>query len=447
MNKHILLLHIGIPKTGTSALQRFLFHNMDNLKKYGWSYPDLRSVIGDINSYSIGYINATALYKSEGVLDVYSENWVYAWKFLKKELENYNVILSAEQIFDWQHEERILREIKKEYCNVKVIIYLRRQDLFLESYWAQLVKSDNWVKSFEESLPEIQQYTRYLDLLYKISGVIGKENLIVRIYEREQFKGNRNDIFSDFIEAIGVKPDWAEFNEVGVTNESLFGNYLELRRVFNSLKKFDDAISGEYKQLFLILSHSLPRFKKVKGYFRTKEDRENFLSQYQEENKIIAEQFVHNEDGVLFYDRNTDIPFSGVEISEFEEDLIRLFGYIVYDLKIKNKFLEKNLKKTTEMLLNMQRKDRKIVYFGGGHKCAELLQQYDWDVEMILDNDREKEGSQMRGVSVVHPLSVNDWKELFIIITCIDTKDIKEQLESIGLIKDVDFVLAQEFLY
>ena len=38
-----LVFHIGMPKTGSTALQRFLYENGDVLKQYRWSYPNLKN--------------------------------------------------------------------------------------------------------------------------------------------------------------------------------------------------------------------------------------------------------------------------------------------------------------------------------------------------------------------------------------------------------------------
>lgn len=38
-----LVFHIGMPKTGSTAIQRFLYENDNALKQYGWLYPDLRN--------------------------------------------------------------------------------------------------------------------------------------------------------------------------------------------------------------------------------------------------------------------------------------------------------------------------------------------------------------------------------------------------------------------
>ena len=446
--EHILLLHIGMSKTGTSALQKFLYNNMENLKKYGWSYPDLKTVIGTAESYYVAYQNASVLYREKNRLDVFSENWVYSWEFIKKELEEYNVILSSELIFEFGAEQ-FIKEVKKQYDNLKVIIYLRRQDLFFESYWAQLIKSDGYTNKFEESRQELEHYFNYLDLLNLISNIIGKENLIVRVYEKGQFRGDRSDIFSDFFDVAGIYPNWKDFCEGGIVNKSLFGkNYLELRRIFNTLKEIDGSFPQISKNYFLKLSNLLPKEEKNHGYFMNKQEREMFLGKFQKDNQIIAEQYVQNENGILFSDMDTDIPYmGGGEASAFEEDLIRLFGAIVCSNIKRIDFLEKSVQRTTKMIIDLQRKGRVIAYFGGGQKCRELIKKYCWDVGVIIDNDERKSGSQIDGIPVISFLNVSNWGELFIIITCVDTSDIEKQLETIGLIKNLDFVLANEFLY
>ena len=171
------------------------------------------------------------------------------------------------------------------------------------------------------------------------------------------------------------------------------------------------------------------------------------MRKFQKENKIIAEQFVHNENGILFSDMDMNIPYMDVKVPAFEEDLIQLFGSIVCSNLKKIDFLVKNAQWTTKMLIDVQRKGRVIAYFGGGQKCRELIKKYCWDVGVIIDNDERKSGSQIDGIPVISFLNVRNWGELFIVITCEVTSDIEKQLEAIGLVKGLDFVLANEFLY
>ena len=62
--EHTLLIHIGISKTGTSALQTFLYENMEKLEEYGWRYPDLNKELFGLQFLTFGKeINGSVFYK------------------------------------------------------------------------------------------------------------------------------------------------------------------------------------------------------------------------------------------------------------------------------------------------------------------------------------------------------------------------------------------------
>ena len=57
MVNKILLFHIGMPKTGTTAIQKFLYQNEKNLKAYGWCYPNLKEELPEIREYRLSLIH------------------------------------------------------------------------------------------------------------------------------------------------------------------------------------------------------------------------------------------------------------------------------------------------------------------------------------------------------------------------------------------------------
>ena len=54
---HTLVIHIGMPKTGSTALQYFLYLNRDKLERHGWCYPLLAEELSDVNGASSGVTN------------------------------------------------------------------------------------------------------------------------------------------------------------------------------------------------------------------------------------------------------------------------------------------------------------------------------------------------------------------------------------------------------
>ena len=121
--------------------------------------------------------------------------------YIRKLFQTYdNIILSDEQI--WKNSymvraslwEELKEEAKKGNFQVKIIVYIRRQDGYIGSLWNQSVKTairkDRAVMTIEEymeRMPPSEQLDYYANI-EKISSALGKENVIVRVFERGKFE-------------------------------------------------------------------------------------------------------------------------------------------------------------------------------------------------------------------------------------------------------------------
>ena len=76
----------------------------------------------------------------------------------------------------------------------------------------------------------------------------GRENIIVRIFDRKKFKGKDHTIFSDFLEAIGV--DYTDDFKITEeeANRSLTGNSQEILRIVNTVLPDDDKVRTLVRQ-------------------------------------------------------------------------------------------------------------------------------------------------------------------------------------------------------
>ena len=237
-----LYLHIGMPKTGTKAIQLFCVANKTALERQGYCYPLFRWK----------YKKANRLHNGIFLQQKQSNNllWRMYMDYVIRLLTKYpNVILSDEEL--WRltklYPSIILDSLKAEAVrhsfDLKVIVYLRRQDQWLNSQWAQYIRENNPVirnQSFSDFLSWADEYWSldYYEQLKKIADIVGKKNLIVRVYDRIEFI--EGDVVQDFLAILGISMDDNFIIAEENPNASQIDNILEIRRIINSLPDLSD---------------------------------------------------------------------------------------------------------------------------------------------------------------------------------------------------------------
>jgi hypothetical protein len=225
MTTKTLYLHVGLPKTGTSAIQTFCSLNREALKKYNLYYPV--SGILEYGQYELftPWHNPNALNKKK-------------WQDLLAELEQYrtdNLLISSEALGAvvrlTLHERNlffdgIARQLPA--YKIKIIIYLRKSDDFLKSLYKQQLKEKSLDIPFD-SIEKNFNYSEYvsqdrnfgmtqslfIDLPQCLIEKLGRENVICRIYDRSLLKNGNiiDDFFSIFnIELEGLNRDLGDVN-------------------------------------------------------------------------------------------------------------------------------------------------------------------------------------------------------------------------------------------
>tara|TARA_R110001599_G_scaffold145321_1_gene327627 strand:- start:82094 stop:83197 length:1104 start_codon:yes stop_codon:yes gene_type:complete len=205
-------LHIGAPKTATSTLQSMLAGNFEQLLRQGVLYPQLlrhgdahHTLVADLIQAYQGHTMADLWYgdRTRGE----------AWQNLQREIEQYpgieKIILSSELFFGQTRRlEDMLADIQGRLSahELKVVVYLRRQDQLYSSFFNQDVKgARQWAHNAYQFYQTHQIFQHdYSELLGIWSDGVGRENMVIRPYETAQWVGG--NIIDDFCAATGIEP-------------------------------------------------------------------------------------------------------------------------------------------------------------------------------------------------------------------------------------------------
>lgn len=332
-----LYVHIGTPKTGTTSIQKFLELNQETLKKYGICLPymDLDFEKSKFKLHRNGnFLVHHAFELSDNPKEkLKKEERIYTQGFdiIKKAAEIYpKIIITDESIWYRQNnKENFWQDVKDNAkargCDVKVVVYVRRQDLYIEAWWNQAVKYyPRSFKTFEEYVNSDVVLSHNLDYYKKIKEIadcIGRENVIVKVFEKEIFLASQYGLYQDFLHALGeeVQPDYVMPSQN--VNDSLRGNFIEIKRLINEVPEYRQV--PDFLKRQVIKASSMVSQEKV-SYF-AHEDKLKFLQKYEESNRKLAEEFLGKKDGILFTEPVKELKQWEVDEHTMYRDIIYLF--------------------------------------------------------------------------------------------------------------------------
>jgi len=208
-----LYLHIGSHKCASTSIQRSLRISKNVLAKNGFSYFH-----ENINGEPKFNANSWLEYKPEYFAKGKGAKVRQVEKLFEKAAAcDRNVIVSSENfswIFEGDQVGKIYNAARRHFDNVKIIVYIRRQDKIAVSHHQQGSRTrDGFIlpASFlyghgNRALPENSaMVSKYLDYNEKISlwtSYFGKESLVIRIFEEDQLIGN--DPVVDFYDILNI---------------------------------------------------------------------------------------------------------------------------------------------------------------------------------------------------------------------------------------------------
>lgn len=365
-----LHLHIGTPKTATTSIQFFCNNNSQTLQKKGYCYPIFSFPYGRASILRNGHFLVTVEKNEDGSRCIDKEQTIYTegLALINQYFQTYDhIILSDEAI--WRSMELyrehfwddLQKEAEKGNFRIHIIVYLRRQDKFLNSLWNQQIKHNLGklhAKPFDEYQKSINKKIRfdYHRKLESIAAVIGRENITVRRFDFQSFSGG--SIYADFLQTIGLTLTDDFVLPPADQNLGLYGNTAEIKRVLNTLPQMKDTSMERLVLKSLWACSSVAKQQYTYEMFSKKET-EDFLKKYEEGNRRIAEEYLQEPDGVLFDNTINDIPKWEKDNPYMQEDLIRFVGTTSFYLNEENQKLKMELTDLRKELKNLKKEVHK----------------------------------------------------------------------------------------
>jgi hypothetical protein len=189
--KKTLILHVGMGKTGTTALQNFFWRNRDVLAHHDIAYPETGAVSG-----------AHHLISPHVSKRMHYPGWHYMrpaeWIGTVKRLPQNRILMSSELMVR-SAPQKILDFCKElqSHFDLKICFYLRRQDNIIMAGYNQQVKTGSQIKPLPVVLDKLIEGFDYVKLISPWEAAVGADNLIIRPYERKQFY--QGDLVRDFL--------------------------------------------------------------------------------------------------------------------------------------------------------------------------------------------------------------------------------------------------------
>jgi hypothetical protein len=216
---------VGPPKTGTSAVQKWLSSNQSFLREHGVFYPS-HSV--DANGVSSG--NVKSIYDSDEKKQLLLNEVRLSDLLDAFNASEYSVLLLSSEFFF-----RKMDELRTHMPKARFIAYVRNPTEIKESSYNQSVKRHFQLEKINIAR---SKNLMYMARLVEFTDMHGANDLYLRLYGDKYFK--RGNIVSDLLSIIGIEANVT----LPLVNHSYQFEALEFKRWFNQfhLDNYQDMV-------------------------------------------------------------------------------------------------------------------------------------------------------------------------------------------------------------
>lgn len=267
------LIHIGMPKTGSSSIQEFLYLNREALAARGIRYARYDERLGSqFELAAIGRVDGGLTIDDDParlVLRLKSPEddaaYVQAYKaFLDRQMATWTedlFVASSEHIEPWLHSPRTIKALdtflRARFESVRYVVYVRAQEEILVSSYSERIKRGETLK-LEEHLSRRIRAIDLDRLVRRWEKTVGNKRFDVRLMAPDALVGG--DLLSDFCDWMGTPRDGLK--TPGKLNTALSRDEIMLRRRLNRWLAVRRRNDGEYNSRYFRVLGWLKRLQK-----------------------------------------------------------------------------------------------------------------------------------------------------------------------------------------
>ena len=317
-----LILHIGANKTGSSAIQRFLALNHLALREEGIVVPNKDLEVAErIGGHHVFSFQELLTDPPEGRKRL--EDAMDALDAASPEASA--ILLSAENLTANSTAPSLFESLVEKY-DVRVILYIRRQDELILSSWQQW-HSKIWTDFWAWVLSIVGRLGDWRAHLQSWEKVIPRDKISVRLYERPKLEGG--DVIADFHSVLDVSRPMNDLRyPKHVVNPSFSDAVMDLVKGNNLI--FRDVHDNDFYNFVVEMTGD--KYKKTSRQSSISFlQRQWILNRYQEQNNWVKENYFPHLKGLLFSPpKESDYDYSSPE--EVEQEKLEFLTTMLYQM-------------------------------------------------------------------------------------------------------------------
>ena len=296
-----LWIHIGTPKTGSTAVQRYSRKRNKYLTSKGVDFL-VRRARASYNDLGIAL-------RGRAAADAAEIGETIKTRIAASEAETF--VISSEMFTGG--DPAMLRDViaMDERFDTKIVAYFRRQDRYFESNYKQKMKTGKVAPGFDNYLAKFGtaagEYGRIVDLW---QSALSEAEFHIRLFEPARFP--KGDVIRDFMGLLGLDIEADDKLPSGETaNPTPDIDMLDLMQIVARLPGLDARTVFRSKPVA-----EQPRFK---GRAMSNAEARGILAQFEDENEALRARFFPDED-VLFDSGDLDGPEPEIAEPSFTDD-------------------------------------------------------------------------------------------------------------------------------